>query len=157
MGEEEPLVPDSVLLSATLIPRIPRQFPLPTLTSKDSGLFLFPSVRLKLHLKDRKRAEIQTPEVGPVSNRWMEEIQDTSPYNCLSAFTYHYHLLSIPSTLLTSPRLLLRRLHRHSTPPPFAPPRPSAISPRLTATPLLLHRSRRGRGEGAAKTGWDAR
>lgn len=55
MGEEGPLVPFSALVSAPFTPGVSRPFPLPTLTSKDSGLFLFPSVQLKLHPKDRKK------------------------------------------------------------------------------------------------------
>lgn len=45
MGEEEPLVSDSALVSAIPTPGVPRQFPSPTLTSKDSGPFPLPSAQ----------------------------------------------------------------------------------------------------------------
>ena len=71
MREEKPLAPISALVSATSIQGVPRQFPAPlTLTSNDSGLFLFPSVQLQLHPKDRlksrntdsKTLETESPE-----------------------------------------------------------------------------------------------
>lgn len=65
--------------------------------------------------------------------------------------------LSIPSTLFPP---------SHITPPALTPQALNPSSPLLrpahppflghTATPLLLHRSGRGRGKGAAKAGWDA-